>query len=293
MPCCRYDDKCGGYVSFYRKFNHGKYCAKHAYEVYLQKEGSYWALFKDVKNDKGIIVAVALAIVDLVQSTISITDSPGLRRIFHDQPLARRDLYRGFFVLGMIVFSVLSYFSYFHSWARYIILVLSFWFWLFIVSGTLMYEAWKTFIFLRFVMPVLVICLVSWNISHGFYISILFAIPQILTILTMQLGTLLFSKHFMAAERSILFAMVNYVECILLFSLIYLAMPYQFNKPINESIEKALYYSMVTITTLGYGDIEPICWMSRMVSGIESIVGIFFIALIVGFFLNHLSENKI
>ena len=67
---------------------------------------------------------------------------------------------------------------------------------------------------------------------------------------------------------------------------------YQFNKPINKPMETALYYSAITITTLGYGDIRPIHWLSRIVSGIESIVGIFFIALVIGYFISHVSKER-
>ncbi len=42
----------------------------------------------------------------------------------------------------------------------------------------------------------------------------------------------------------------------------------------------ALYYSLVTSTTLGYGDMHPTGWL-KIVSGLEALTGAVFMALIV------------
>lgn len=49
----------------------------------------------------------------------------------------------------------------------------------------------------------------------------------------------------------------------------------------------ALYLSTVTITTLGYGDVTPVGTYSKVVCGLESIVGI----LTIGFFLNAIAQK--
>lgn len=43
-----------------------------------------------------------------------------------------------------------------------------------------------------------------------------------------------------------------------------------------------MYYSVVTITTLGYGDIRPVHWAPRLLSMIEVIIGIGLIVIYVG-----------
>jgi hypothetical protein len=43
-----------------------------------------------------------------------------------------------------------------------------------------------------------------------------------------------------------------------------------------------VYYSIVTITSLGYGDILPISPLARMVAGFEAIVGVLYIAIMIG-----------
>jgi hypothetical protein len=49
-----------------------------------------------------------------------------------------------------------------------------------------------------------------------------------------------------------------------------------------------LYFSIVTITTLGYGDMTPITNYSRFLVGLESILGI----IVIGLFLNSLSKKS-
>ncbi len=49
----------------------------------------------------------------------------------------------------------------------------------------------------------------------------------------------------------------------------------------------AIYLSCVTITTLGYGDITPVGIYSKLMCGLESVVGI----LTIGFFLNSVAQE--
>ena len=44
----------------------------------------------------------------------------------------------------------------------------------------------------------------------------------------------------------------------------------------------SIYYSLVTITTLGYGDIIPATAPARMFAAIEAVIGQIYIAVIVG-----------
>jgi len=50
----------------------------------------------------------------------------------------------------------------------------------------------------------------------------------------------------------------------------------------GETIRNALqYYSFVTITTLGYGDIQPVTPLARMVSVVEAVVGQIYLVVLV------------
>jgi voltage-gated potassium channel len=43
-----------------------------------------------------------------------------------------------------------------------------------------------------------------------------------------------------------------------------------------------VYFSLVTITTLGYGDILPVSPLARMLAGVEAAVGVLYIAILIG-----------
>lgn len=51
----------------------------------------------------------------------------------------------------------------------------------------------------------------------------------------------------------------------------------------NQSVQDPdlFYFSIVTLTTLGYGDITPVAPIARALAAIEAMVGVMFIAVIV------------
>ena len=48
-----------------------------------------------------------------------------------------------------------------------------------------------------------------------------------------------------------------------------------------DNFSDALYYSFVTLTTLGYGDINPVTPIARFLAYFEAIVGVFYMAILV------------
>jgi len=56
----------------------------------------------------------------------------------------------------------------------------------------------------------------------------------------------------------------------------------------TENYWRMLYFSSVTVTTLGYGDIVPMTTKARILISIEAILGV----LLIGLFLNSLSKRK-
>lgn len=61
-----------------------------------------------------------------------------------------------------------------------------------------------------------------------------------------------------------------------------------FPSDVNGSFWRMLYLSVVTITTLGYGDIVPISDVNRFLVGFESFLGL----MIMGLFLNSLARER-
>ncbi len=62
---------------------------------------------------------------------------------------------------------------------------------------------------------------------------------------------------------------------------------------IGVQFSELLYYSYVTITTLGYGDVTPIRPIARTLSYLEAIVGQFYVAVLVAWLVGmYLSEKN-
>jgi len=53
----------------------------------------------------------------------------------------------------------------------------------------------------------------------------------------------------------------------------------------SELHGELLYFSMVTISTVGYGDVLPVSSSARMLAVIEAVLGQFFVAVLVGMFV--------
>jgi voltage-gated potassium channel Kch len=49
----------------------------------------------------------------------------------------------------------------------------------------------------------------------------------------------------------------------------------------GENFSNAAYFSFVTLTTLGYGDISPVTPLAQVVVYLEAIVGVFYMAIVV------------
>ena len=84
---------------------------------------------------------------------------------------------------------------------------------------------------------------------------------------------------------------IAYFMLIPLFALIYYFLPAGDFKSSDLSIDNFLtciYFSTVTITTLGYGDISAISEWSQVLVGLETLLGI----VLIGLFLNALSHQK-
>ena len=90
-------------------------------------------------------------------------------------------------------------------------------------------------------------------------------------------------------SNDIVGAICIYMLLGLIWALLYLfiaeIVPGSFNglpqAPWLENFAAAIYFSFVTITTLGYGDISPILPLARFLVIMEAIVGVFYMAILV------------
>lgn len=66
------------------------------------------------------------------------------------------------------------------------------------------------------------------------------------------------------------------------------AQPDSFDLPESGGEVSALvYFSLVTITTLGYGDVAPLSKLARVVAGLEAATGIMYVAVFISMLINR------
>jgi voltage-gated potassium channel len=126
----------------------------------------------------------------------------------------------------------------------------------------------------------------SWYFFN--YISLISYIIFLLLTISLAIKQVVSSGPINA--NRVIGAICIYLLLSLIWSLFYvlvnMLIPGSFNVQIGgapfQQVHHFMYYSFVTITTLGYGDIIPIRETARALSNIETIFGQFYIAILVG-----------
>lgn len=85
-------------------------------------------------------------------------------------------------------------------------------------------------------------------------------------------------------SRSLFFAFGHYIEIGLSMGYVYWCVGEFNDKAIT--ISKSVYFSFVTMSTLGYGDVLPDSDWTRLLVVIHIVVGIFMLATVIGLFLS-------
>lgn len=104
--------------------------------------------------------------------------------------------------------------------------------------------------------------------------------------------TVFLLRHIFEADRistnSVFAATSSYVLITLIWSYVYtiilMVNPQAFsfsNQTTQTDLLKMVYFSLVTITTLGYGDISPVSPFARMAAGVEALVGQLYLAVLI------------
>jgi voltage-gated potassium channel Kch len=61
----------------------------------------------------------------------------------------------------------------------------------------------------------------------------------------------------------------------------------------GQNFSNAAYFSFVTLTTLGYGDISPLTQLAQVIVYLEAIVGVFYMAIIVSSLVSSNIEHEV
>ena len=120
------------------------------------------------------------------------------------------------------------------------------------------------------------------------------AILQLVTLLVFFVMTIVLASRQVLFSGSVDFNKIVGAICIYVFlaiawALAYLLVEQFFPGSIpdlhggdwRESMQKAVYYSFVTMTTLGFGDISPLQPLARYLTYLEAVTGQFYIAILV------------
>ena len=95
-------------------------------------------------------------------------------------------------------------------------------------------------------------------------------------------------------HRKLTMTLRNYVELVLNFSLLYLMFPASFWKNNNppKNIAESIYYSSVTVTTLGYGDISPTHWLPQFLVVFEVFSGFVLVFVCFSIYMQEKARKK-
>jgi voltage-gated potassium channel len=84
------------------------------------------------------------------------------------------------------------------------------------------------------------------------------------------------------------FVIQSYAELWLFIALIGSNLPqWMYQPPIHNDILTSIYFSGVTISTLGYGEIHPTMWVSQFLALYEVFSGLFLIVMAIGIYLDR------
>ncbi len=150
---------------------------------------------------------------------------------------------------------------------------------------------------------ILALIVMSFNLLLGNYRLLVFALS--LEIVLFSITTVIILRHVLEYKRvsvdKIYGAICGYLLIGIIWSLIYtiIEMTYpgafKFSSYINMNIKQGInyveiyhsylahfiYYSYVTLTTLGYGDVTPLMSLARSFSSIEAITGKLYVAVLI------------
>lgn len=131
---------------------------------------------------------------------------------------------------------------------------------------------------------------------HDLYMNVL---DNVLTSLALGLFALLLIKRFLLDKTALEYRIASAVAVYLLFGvlwarlyeLIHVLKPGSFHLGANVNDFSLLYFSFVTLVTLGYGDIVPISQVARSLTMLEGLVGQLYIVILISSLVSEFSAS--
>jgi hypothetical protein len=137
------------------------------------------------------------------------------------------------------------------------------------------------YILLKLIFPILILVNDWQNNALVIWIMIYVLLETVLYIPTLIFASDLFSKP-RSYKRSMLLLFLNYLEIVFAFGVLYSCDNY-LNKPLTSWFD-AVYFSIITSSSIGYGDFYPITTIGKVLVSIQSLLFLFFVVLFLNFF---------
>ncbi|MCP2088889.1 UNVERIFIED_ORG: hypothetical protein J2Y81_004976 [Paraburkholderia sediminicola] len=158
----------------------------------------------------------------------------------------------------------------------------------YMTRGKIAVHDWAEFyLTLRFIFSALLATVLS---KSWWLVGIVFIIQTGSLVYLLKIVFPLGSRELKDPARSLFFALGHYIE--IGFSMGYVYWNVNSMTVRDISISKSVYFSFVTMTTIGFGDIVPNSDLARWLVVVQSIVGLFMLATVIGLFLSLSTSNQ-
>ena len=127
--------------------------------------------------------------------------------------------------------------------------------------------------------------------QHNFYILLILVYlvsETVLYIPTLIFASDLFSRP-RSYKRSMMLLFFNYLEIIFAFAVFYASHNF-LNKPFTHWFD-AIYFSIITSSSIGYGDFYPVTSFGKLLVSIQAILFLFFILVFLNFFSTKIKST--
>ena len=154
-------------------------------------------------------------------------------------------------------------------------------------KGRVEFYVWaEIYLVFRFIFSIVAISFLPVSV----YVGVIIGIIQISSfIYLLKIVFPVDTRSLRDSGRSLFFALGHYLEIGFFMAYIY----WSWGKFSVESLSRvdSVYYSFVTMTTLGYGEIHSMSDLTKILAISQNLVGIFIFAIVIGLFLSKPSQD--
>lgn len=148
--------------------------------------------------------------------------------------------------------------------------------------------AMDAYILIKVAFPI-VILVNHWQQYHWILVIMVYMLLE--TVL--YIPALIFASDLISRprsyKRSILLLFLNYLEIIFAYAVLYSCGNY-LNKSINSYFD-AIYFSIITSSSIGYGDMYPVTTMGKFLVSTQALLFLFFVVLFLNFFSTQIKSK--